>query len=99
MKVSLLYFEDCPNWRVADQRLRMALVQVGRGDAAVDYLQVTTPEQAEAAQFRGSPTLLVDGRDPFLDQDSPVGLSCRVYRTEDGLAGSPSVEQLVDVLR
>jgi hypothetical protein len=50
--------------------------------------------------FRGSPTVLVDGRDPFLDRDSPVGrLACRVDRTEDGLAGAPTVDQLVAALR
>ena len=43
--------------------------------------------------------MLIDGRDPFLDSDVPVGLSCRVYRTDEGLAGSPTVQQLVAVLR
>jgi hypothetical protein len=28
----------------------------------------------------------------------PVGLACRVYRTPEGLGGSPTVEQLVEVL-
>jgi hypothetical protein len=60
---------------------------------------VATPGEAEAAQFRASPTVLVNGLDLFLDRESPVGLSCRVYRTPDGLAGSPTVEQLVEVLR
>jgi hypothetical protein len=60
---------------------------------------VGTPEEAEAGPFRGSPTVLVNGRDPFADTDSPVGFSCRVYRTEGGLAGAPTVEQLVAVLR
>lgn len=39
------------------------------------------------------------GRDPFADPDSPVGLSCRVHRTSDGLAGAPTVEQLAAVLQ
>ncbi len=60
---------------------------------------MSTPEEAEAAQFRGSPTVLVNGRDPFLDHERPVGLSCRVYRTPDGLSGSPTVEQLVEALQ
>ena len=42
--------------------------------------------------------MLVDGRDPFADPDAPVGLACRLYRTEEGLAGSPTVEQLLAVL-
>ena len=64
----------------------------------VEHRQVTTPEQAQSTGFRGSPTVLVDGRDPFADPDAPVGLSCRVYRTDAGLAGAPTVEQLFAVL-
>ncbi len=44
-------------------------------------------------------TVLVDGVDPFADASAPVGLSCRVFRTPDGLRGAPTVEQLVRVLR
>ena len=99
MDVTLLYFDDCPNWRTTDARVREALARIGRTDAPVVHRRVTTPEEAEAVQFRGSPTVLIDGRDPFLDRDSPVGLSCRVYRTEDGLAGLPTVDQLVAILQ
>ncbi|WP_235927882.1 thioredoxin family protein [Goekera deserti] len=96
--MELLFFDGCPHWRLADQRLREALVQAGRDEVQVEYRQVTTPEQAERAGFRGSPTVLVDGQDPFADRSAPVGLSCRVFRTEAGLAGSPTVEQLLAVL-
>lgn len=99
MTISLLYFDGCPNWHVADERLRAALVAVGRSDDAVEHVLVSTPAEAEAAQFHGSPTVLVDGWDPFADPDAPVGLACRLYRTEQGVAGSPTVEQLVAVLR
>ncbi|MEE8330577.1 MAG: thioredoxin family protein, partial [Acidimicrobiia bacterium] len=51
-------------------------------------------EAAAAADFRGSPTIVIAGLDPFSDPDAPVGLSCRVYRTDDGYAGSPSLDQL-----
>jgi len=40
----------------------------------------------------------VDGEDAFADADTAVGLSCRVYRTPDGAAGAPTVEQLQAVL-
>jgi hypothetical protein len=99
VNVSLLYFHGCPNWTIADERLREALGSVGRGRTRVRYRRISTPEEAEAQQFRGSPTVLVNGRDPFLNHQSPVGLSCRVYRTPDGLAGLPTVEQLVEALR
>jgi hypothetical protein len=68
-------------------------------DTDVVLVEVATPEDAERLRFRGSPTVLVDGRDPFAEEDAPVGLSCRVFRTREGLQGAPTVEQLVDVLR
>jgi hypothetical protein len=96
--VTLLYFDDCPNWQVADERLRQALALAGRDDVRVERRLVVTPEQAEAAGFRGSPTVLINGRDPFAEPDAPVGLSCRVYGTATGLTGAPTVEQLLAVL-
>jgi len=95
----LLHFDGCPNWHVVDDRLREALAWAGREDVRVEYREVSTPEEAAAVQFRGSPTVLVNGQDPFADPDSPVGLSCRVYRTEDGLSGAPTVQQLWEALR
>ena len=94
----LLYFPGCPNVRLADERLREALVLAGRDDVRVEHRLMTTAEEAAAAGFRGSPTVLIDGRDPFADPHAAAGLSCRVYRTEAGLTGAPSVEQLLAVL-
>ena len=94
----LLYFDGCPNWRETDARLAEALRVAGVA-ATVTRVHVATAAEAERLAFRGSPTVLVDGADPFADPDAPVGLSCRVFRTPDGLRGAPTVEQLVDVLR
>jgi hypothetical protein len=55
--------------------------------------------EAERVGFPGSPTVLVDGVDPFADPTAPVGFACRVYTTSGGQEGAPSVEQLCDVLR
>ena len=96
--VRLLYFDDCPNWRVAEARLKEALVGVGADPDALIYEQVTTIAQAEALRFRGSPTILVDGTDPFADPDAPAGLTCRIYRTATGVEAAPTVEQLQAVL-
>jgi len=96
--VRLLYIEDCPNWQVADARLKEALAAVGADPGAVTYEQVTTVEQAQALGFRGSPTILVDGTDPFADPAAPAGLACRLYRTASGVQPAPTVEQLHAVL-
>jgi len=49
--------------------------------------------------FHGSPTVLIDGVDPFADWNAPIGVACRVYATPAGLDGAPSVEQLCAILR
>ena len=95
MKLELLYFDDCPNWRIAAERLDDLAIRHG---LRVDRRLVTTPGEAEAARFRGSPTILLDGEDPFASGDEPVGLACRVYQTPDGPAGSPTTEQLEAIL-
>ena len=96
--VQLLYFDGCPNWTVAEERLRSALVMVGRGGETIRRVLVETPEDAERLAFIGSPTILVDGHDPFTSGNESSALACRVFTTPDGRAGSPTVEQLVEVL-
>lgn len=95
MKLELLYFDDCPHWRIAAARL--ADIASHRG-LEVEHRLVTTPEEAEAARFRGSPTILVDGGDPFASGDESFGLVCRLYQTPEGLAGSPTAKQLEAVI-
>ncbi|MDN5746197.1 MAG: thioredoxin family protein [Nocardioidaceae bacterium] len=92
MDISLLYFDDCPNWRVADERLSALATE--RADLVVTRHVVETFEEAERMRFHGSPSIQVDGVDLFADSDAAVGLSCRVYRTPDGPAGGPTMEQL-----
>jgi hypothetical protein len=59
---------------------------------------VDTPEEAEQFVFHGSPSIQVNGVDPFADSSAPAGFSCRVYPTPDGLAGAPTKGQLSDAL-
>jgi hypothetical protein len=96
MDVTLLYFDDCPNWKVADAHL--ATLQTEIPGMTVARHVVDTPEEAERTQFRGSPSIIVDGVDVFADADDPVGLSCRVYQTPDGMAGSPTLAQLREAI-
>lgn len=95
MDVTLLYFDGCPSWQTTDRHLRTLAADLGFDLA---YRTVDTPEEAEEARFRGSPTVLVDGRDPFAEGDEPLGLACRLYQTPDGPAGSPTMQQLREIL-
>lgn len=95
MRIELLYFEGCPHWRTADERLSALDARLG---VEVSRRVVASTEEAEALRFAGSPTILVDGRDPFPAGEMPLGLSCRLYPTSDGPAGAPTVAQLESVL-
>lgn len=96
MDITLLYFDGCPNWKVADQRL--SEIAAERPDITVTRRQVRTIDEAERLGFHGSPSILVNGVDPFGIGATGVGLACRVYATPDGPAGAPTLEQLGGVI-
>lgn len=96
MEITLQYFDGCPNWEVLDHRV--AQVVDGRSDVRVTRQRVETAEDAARLGFHGSPTVLVNGVDPFAEEGAPVGLACRVFRTTAGLAGSPTVDQLREAI-
>ncbi len=98
MRVLLLHVQDCPGLHVTHERMQAALRAVGADEVEVDHVLVSGVEQAQALHFRGSPTVLIDGVDPFGADAGAVGLSCRFYRTDAGLAGAPTLEQLVRAL-
>ena len=96
MRITILTVPDCPNTPVAAERITAALA--GR-PASVELVEVT--EEAEAARLgmTGSPTILLDGVDPFAAAGAVPGLSCRIYRGSDGAAaGAPSVQDLTTAL-
>ena len=92
------FVEGCANLAVARQRLDLALDAVGQGDIDVRLGVVRTDAEAAELGFTGSPTILIDGFDPFVHSHAMAGLSCRLYSTAEGVAGSPSVEQLTAAL-
>ena len=92
-KIVLQYFDSCPGWRTADARLREVLEELGL-DAQIRYLRAESQEHAEELGFLGSPSILIDGNDPFASDSQPAGWSCRLYQTEAGLQGAPSKAQL-----
>ncbi|MGI8754944.1 MAG: thioredoxin family protein [Acidimicrobiales bacterium] len=96
MDVILLYFEDCPNWQTAEGHLELLALEVP--DLRLSRHLVDTAEEAERVGFAGSPSILIDGIDPFAEPNFPAGLSCRMYQSPAGPAGSPTLDQLRKVL-
>ncbi len=92
MDIELVYFEGCPNTDLAAQHLEAATA--GRTDITITRRLVTTPDDAERLQLHGSPTILIDGHDPFASKDTTATWSCRLYQTDTGPAGAPSIDML-----
>jgi hypothetical protein len=97
VEIDLLYVQDCPNRSLARARVEHALAQTGVA-ARVREREVRTSEEAAQLGMRGSPTILIDGADPFADDATPATFSCRLYRDEAVVSGAPTVEQLISVL-
>lgn len=95
--VTVLYFGGCPSWQTAVERLRTAATRA-RVPVQVGTRTVETMGEAQRVGFTGSPTILVNGVDPFAQAGQAPALACRVYATPYGLAGSPTVDQLIDAL-
>jgi hypothetical protein len=98
MEIELLYVPDCPNRDAARSLVERALSQVQR-TATLREHEVRSPEEALRLGMRGSPTILIDGADPFGVGGEPAAVvACRLYRSGDGIAGVPAYEELVEAL-
>ncbi len=79
--VELLVVSGCPGTEVTVARIREATAALGI-EINLRFVTVDDEEQAAALDFRGSPTVRVEGRDVDPDaSERPVGVSCRPYPT------------------
>jgi hypothetical protein len=81
VRVSFLYYEECPSHDLALERLREIMAEEGI-PGEVEVIKVGTEDQAHELSFAGSPSR-VDGRDIDPPSDPRYALTCRVYRLED----------------
>jgi hypothetical protein len=96
VKIEILHVSGCPNVDLLDRRLVEALA--GR-PAVVTHTPVPDLDTAATAGMAGSPTLLLDGADPFTRDGIRPSMSCRLYVHENGhVDGAPSVDDLRRVL-
>jgi Alkylmercury lyase len=97
MHLTVLAEPTCPNAPVLECRLAAVL----DGRAGVSVSRQVICDEGEAARWgmHGSPTLLIDGVDPFAAPGQPPSMSCGLYRDEDGhVSGAPSAGQLRQVI-
>jgi hypothetical protein len=97
MELTLLTVADCPHAAVFEERL--AAASAGHLDVVLRRRVIACEREAAEAGMHGSPTLLVDGADPFARPGEATSLSCRLYPDDTGgTGGAPSVEALREAL-
>jgi hypothetical protein len=85
---------------VALSVLRLAFDRVGLAALSVRTTVIASQEQEQAQErgFVGSPTILINGVDPFgVARQSPA-YACRAYATPAGLSGVPPLGDVISAL-
>lgn len=93
MDIELLYFDGCASWERGLENLKAALA----AENILNDIHVTRVESDQDAvkeKFPGSPTFRINGQDLWPDESHSYQLACRIYATENGMRGVPSVEML-----
>jgi hypothetical protein len=77
MLVQLLTVPNCPHAGTAAAFVRQALDEIGLNDVPITTLTIDRQAEANRLGFLGSPTILIDGHDPFPEagrsRPSPAG--------------------------
>jgi hypothetical protein len=97
-EIELLYFDGCPSWQEALENLRQ-VIETENLPYQVRLIEITTPQQAQEERFLGSPSFRLNGMDLWPETRTRYNISCRVYQTNQGMRGSPSVEMLRERIR
>lgn len=98
VQIEVLVVPDCPNEANAIDLVRTAIADTHVA-AQITRTVITTAQQAGERGFTGSPTILLNGTDPFAKPGQPVGLTCRLYATPGGLHGVPALTDLRRALK
>ena len=99
MRIEFLWFDDCPNHKVARELLAELLEEHGI-ETEIEDVNVSDVETGERVKFAGSPTIRVDGVDvdPGYEDTGDYTPRCRLYQTRNGLRGVPEREWIESAL-
>jgi hypothetical protein len=97
--VEVLVVADCPNESGAVTIVRQALDDVGLKRVPIRTRVVASEQDAEELGFVGSPTIRINGADPFESRGRATGLACRVYVEHGVRSGLPDPRKLRQALK
>ena len=95
MKIEVLYFDECPNYSPAVDRIKDVLKEEGLS-AEITEVRVGDESSARAIGFLGSPSIHINGRDiePAARSSKDFGMMCRTYMEGGKRLGLPSRESI-----
>ena len=99
MEIEVLVVPDCPHRAAAVGLVRELLDELRLSTTQIRIGVIDTAAEAVRRGFAGSPTILVDGVDPFAELGQPAALACRIYRGEAGAGPLPDKQALRRILR
>lgn len=99
MRIEVLYFDGCPNHKLAVERISDALREEG---ISADVVEVNVKEasRAQELKFLGSSSIRINGLDVEVTARAgcDYGMMCRTYAVNGRREGSPSREMLRDAI-
>jgi len=98
MRIELLVVPDCPHEDAAAELIATAVADTGV-QAQVTRTVIISQDQARRRAFVGSPTILLNGCDPFADPAAVTAMACRLYSTPEGMRGVPALRDLRQALK
>ena len=94
IKMEIQYFRGCPNSEAVLDMLRK-FVAKSEQEIELEEILVETQEAAEKYRFKGSPTILINGKDAEgLEENQTPSLSCRYY--PNGLPTAGDIQKIID---
>ncbi|MCF6271098.1 MAG: thioredoxin family protein [Melioribacteraceae bacterium] len=93
IKIEVQYFNGCPN---SEAVLNMVKKFVAESELQINFdeILVETQENAEKYKFRGSPTILINGKDvEGVEENKTPSLACRFYK--DGLPTEEDIKKII----
>lgn len=96
--IEVRYTADCTSWRQTVQMLTQAANELSLS-VLISSRQVASDREAMELGFIGSPTVLIDGADPWPMPNAPAGLRLRPYFGPEGMLDGPSYDMIRAALR
>ena len=89
LKIDVQYFNGCPNSKKVLNTVKKFIEETDF-EIELEEILVETQKAAEKYKFRGSPTILINGKDlENLPENSTPSLACRYYQN-----GLPTISDI-----